>query len=241
MVHYKPVKVTIDVSSQAEVLLNIVFWHHDLPNSIVINKGLLFTAKFWSLLHYFFGVKRRLTTTFHPQTDGWTKQQNNTLEVYPRAFINFKQNDWARFLPIAEFTYNNTKNASTSHASFKLNCNYHLQMSYKEEVDPRSQSKSLDGLLAELRELMIVCRKTLHYIQKFQKHAHDKEVKSQSYILSKIVWLNSKYIKTKLNWKLETKFFGPFQMLHSIEKQAYKLKLFKKRRIDDIFHMSLLE
>ena len=121
------------------------------------NKSLLFTFKFWSSLFYFLGIKRQLSITFHPQTDGQTKRQISTIEAYLRAFVNFKQNDWARLLPIAEFVYNNAKNASTGHTPFNLNCGYHPQMSYKKDVDPCSQSKSVDKLSAELRELMIVC------------------------------------------------------------------------------------
>ena len=79
------------------------------------------------------------------------------MEAYFQAFVNFEQNDWVRLLPIAEFTYNNAKNASTGHTPFELNCGYHPRMSYEEDVNPRSQSKSADDLLAELRELMIDC------------------------------------------------------------------------------------
>ena len=57
---------------------------------------------------------------------------------------------------MAEFTYNNAKNASTGYMPFKLNCDYDSWMSYKEEVDPHSKSKSANELLAELRKLMIV-------------------------------------------------------------------------------------
>ena len=53
--------------------------------------------------------------------------------------------------------------------------------------------------------------------------------------------MNSKYIKTKCNLKLETKFFRSFQVLHPLGSQAYKLKLPKRWRIYDIFHISLLE
>ena len=53
--------------------------------------------------------------------------------------------------------------------------------------------------------------------------------------------MNSKYIKTKRNRKLEVKFFGPFQVLHPIKKQAYKLELPKKWKIHNVFHVSLLE
>ena len=44
------------------------------------------------------------------------------MEAYLQAFVNFKQNDWARLLSMAEFIYNNAKNASTGHMLFKLNC-----------------------------------------------------------------------------------------------------------------------
>ena len=73
MVHYKPVKVIIDAPGLAEVIIDVVVRHHGLPDSIVTDKGLLFTSKFWSSLCYFLGVKRRLSTAFHPQTDGQTK------------------------------------------------------------------------------------------------------------------------------------------------------------------------
>ena len=77
------------------------------------------------------------------------------MEVYLQTFINFKQNDWVRLLFMVKFAYNNTKNASSSHMPFELNCDYHLWISYEQKVDPRSQSKLADELLVELRELMI--------------------------------------------------------------------------------------
>ena len=70
-------------------------------------------------------------------------------------------------------------------------------MSYKEEVDPHSKSKSVDKLSVELRELMIVYRENLHHAQELQKRAHDKGVKPRSYAPSDKVWLNRKYTKTK--------------------------------------------
>ena len=228
MVYYEPVKVTIDAPGLAEVIIDVVVRHHGLSDSIVTDRGSLFTSKFWSSLCYFLGVKRRLSTAFHPQTDGQTEWQNSTMEAYLRAFVNFEQNDWARLLPMTEFAYNNAKNASTGHTPFELNCGFYPRMSYKEDVDPRSQSKSADKLSTELRELMIVCRENLHHAQELRKRGHNKGVKPRSYAPGNKVWLNSKYIKTKRNRKLEAKFFGPFRVLHPVGKQAYKLELPKK-------------
>ena len=114
-------------------------------------------------------------------------------------------------------------------------------MSDEDDVDPRSKSKTADELSAELRELMIVCRENLHHAQELQKRANDKGVKPRSYAPGDKIWLNSKYIKTKRNRKLEAKFFGPFRVLHPVGKQAYKLELPRKWRIHDVFHVSLLE
>ena len=129
---------------------------------------------------------------------------------------------------MAEFAYNNAKNAKTSQTSFELNYGYHPQMSYEKDVDPQSQSRSADKLSAELRKLIIVCRKNLHHAQKLQKRAYNKGVKPRSYAPSEKVRLNSKYIKTKHNRKLEAKFFGLFWVLYPIGKQAYKLEFPKK-------------
>ena len=84
---------------------------------------------------------------------------------------------------MAEFAYNNAKNASTGHTPFELNCGYHPRISYDNNVDPCSKSKSADDLLAELRELIIVCRENLHHAQELQKRAHNKGVKPRSYPL----------------------------------------------------------
>lgn len=55
------------------------------------------------------------------------------------------------------------------------------------------------------------------------------------------IWLNDKYIKIKRNQKLESEFFGFLWVLYPVKKQAYKLKLPKKWRIHDIFHVLLLK
>ena len=72
------------------------------------------------------------------------------MEAYLRVFVNYEQNDWARLLQIAKFAYKNTKNTSTSHTSFKLNCDYNPRVSYKKDINPRFKSKSANELSIEL-------------------------------------------------------------------------------------------
>ena len=64
---------------------------------------------------------------------------------------------------MAEFAYNNAKNASIGHTLFELNCGYHPQILYKEEVDSFSKFKSVDKLSAGLRELIIVYQENFYH------------------------------------------------------------------------------
>ncbi len=181
MVHYVSVKVTIDAPSLAKVIIDVIVHHHRVPESIVTDRGSLFTSKFWSSLYYFLEIKKKLSTAFHPQIDGQIERQNNMMEAYLKAFVNWEQDDWARLLLMAEFTYNNAKNTSTGHTPFKLNCGYNPRVSFKEDVDPHSRSRSANKLAEKLRELMEVCCQNILHTQKLQKRAHDKGLKSRSY------------------------------------------------------------
>ena len=140
------------------------------------------------------------------------------METYLRAFVNFEQNDWARLLLMTEFAYNNAKNASTGYTPFKLNCRYHPWVSYKKDLDPRSQLKTAEKLSSKLQNPMAACQQNLHHTQELQNQAHNKSVKPQSYTPGNKVWLSSKHLKTKQNRKLEAKFLSLFRVLHPVGK-----------------------
>lgn len=67
---------------------------------------------------------------------------------------------------MAEFAYNNVKNASTDHTPFELNCCYYHRISLEKHTNFCSQSKTIDKLLTELQELMSVYRENFYYAQK---------------------------------------------------------------------------
>ena len=86
-----------------------------------------------------------------------------TMEAYLRAFVNWEQDDWARLLPMAEFAYNNAKNASTNHTPFEFNYGYHPKVFFEEDVDPHSRSRFVNKLVKKLGELMeVYCQNLLH-------------------------------------------------------------------------------
>ena len=78
---------------------------------------------------------------------------------------------------MAEFIYNNTKNASTGHIPFQLNYGYYSHVFFEENTNPRSWLKTADKLSVKLKEL------SLYHSQELQKWAHNKGIKPQSYAL----------------------------------------------------------
>ena len=99
---------------------------------------------------------------------------------------------------------------NTGHTPFQLNFSFYSKAFFKENTDLCFKSKSADIILTELQELMTICHKNIYYAQKVQKQAYNKGINIKNYAQEDKIWLNSKYIKTKQNQKLEAKFFGPF-------------------------------
>lgn len=66
MLYYKLVKITMDTPGLAEVVINVIVYHHKVSKSIVTDQSPLFTSKLWSFLCYLPGIKNKLSITFHP-------------------------------------------------------------------------------------------------------------------------------------------------------------------------------
>ena len=88
---YVPTTKTYTTLDLVRILCDKVVRRFGMPASIVSDRGSLFTSQFWSDFCYEARVKRRLSTAFHPQTDGQTERANQTLEQYIRCYCNDDQ------------------------------------------------------------------------------------------------------------------------------------------------------
>ena len=77
------------------------------------------------------GIKSKLSTAFHPQTDGQTERVNQKLEQYLRMFIDHRQEQWPEWLGTAEFAYNNKVHSSTRTSPFKVNYGQDSRMGFE--------------------------------------------------------------------------------------------------------------
>src|ERR1700716_4291714 len=88
MGHFVPCTKTASSTDFARMYRDSVVRLHGFPDSIVSDRGAIFTSKFWKALSRLTGTKPRLSTAFHPQTDGQTERTNQTVEQYLRMYCN---------------------------------------------------------------------------------------------------------------------------------------------------------
>ena len=101
---------------------------HGLPESVVSDRGPQFAAELTKELNRMLGIKTKLLTAFHPQTDGQTERMNQELEQYLRFFIKNRQKDWPEWLAAAEFAINNKVHIATKVSPFMANYGKELRM-----------------------------------------------------------------------------------------------------------------
>ena len=93
----------------------------------------------------------KLSLAFHPQTDSQTERVNQVLEQYLRCTINYQQDDWMEYLPLAEFAYNNTLHASTQQTPFFSNYGFYLKLDL---LSPSmNNNPTTEGFAKQLSEL----------------------------------------------------------------------------------------
>jgi hypothetical protein len=154
MAYFLPCVKTFTSQETLDLVMRVVFRHHGLPNEIFSDRGPQFIAKFWTHLLEILKISRKLSSSYHPQTDGQTEHTNQTLEQYLRCFINYKQDDWIDFLYMAEFSYNNSIHSSTGYTPFFANTGCHPHSIMLEYVEDSNNPTIIDHL-KELKEIQV--------------------------------------------------------------------------------------
>jgi hypothetical protein len=173
--HFIAVHTTYSVQDYAELYIDQIVRLHGVPRTIVSDRGTQFVARFWEQLHESLGTKLIHSSSYHPQTDGQTEQVNQIVEDMLRASIMHFDKSWDKCLSLAEFSYNNSYQASLKMAPFEAlygrRCRTPLNWSEAGE-------RTLFGpdLVKDTEEKVEVIRENLKLAQMRQKSYHDKGI-----------------------------------------------------------------
>ena len=243
MVHLVPTRQTCKAVDMAELIFDSVFKLHGLPERIISDRDSLFTSHFWKKLNSLLNIELRLSSAFHPQTDGATERANRTMTQMLRQCVGPKQKDWATKLPAIEFAMNSARSSTTGFTPFFLNYGRNPSpLVWKgEEVYPgvRQFADNMKEAIMSAHDAIIASR-VQHTVQ-----ANRKRIPA-TFQEGDLVYLSTKNISLPKGRarKLAPKYLGPFPITKVIkEGTTYQLGLSDeliKRGVNRAFHASLL-
>lgn len=240
--HFIPYKEGASAEDLAYTFNKYITGNHGIPQEIISDRDKLFTSKFWKSLTDQLGINQRMSTAYHPQTDGQTERLNQTLEQYLRFYVNYQQNNWVELLPVAQLAYNGTATSTTGISPFYANYGYNptvaLEAKNLERLAQRAtvQVDKLKNLHRELsRDIEFLAQRAASY-------CNSKRLESPRLKEGDKVYLLRRNIKTtRPSDKLDHKKFGPFKIKRNIKNVSFELCLPPTMKIHPVFHVSLLE
>jgi hypothetical protein len=244
--HFVPSVSADSTEGTARLFCDHMWKHHGWAQKIIMDRGTQFMAKFTRALNQLLGMEMALSTAYHPQTDGQTKQINQELEQYLRLYVNHMQTDWADWFPVAEFMYSNHEHSATSHSPFYLKYGRHpfIPMApWKVTIDNPSAEDFADSLSQAQQHTYDALCDAATLMKRFVDW---KWREAPSYTIGQEVWLDAQNLKTEHPAKkLSLRRLSPFKVLGPVPQDAhypstYHLALPPSWKIHLVFHVSLL-
>ncbi|WVZ53872.1 hypothetical protein U9M48_004760 [Paspalum notatum var. saurae] len=227
----------------AELYISRIVCLHGVPKRIISDRGSQFTSRFWEQLHNSLDTKLRFSTAYHPQTDGQTERTNQILEDMLRACAIQYGTSWDKCLPYAEFSYNNSYQASLKKSPFEAlygkRCRTPLfwnQTGEKQVFGP--------DIIQDAEQQLRIVQENLRVAQSRQRSYADVRRRDLSFKVDDHVYLKVSPMRgiRRFNMKGKLAPIGPFKILEKKGEVAYRLKLPPSLSgVHDVFHVSQLK
>ena len=243
--HFIPISASYSPERLAEIYIKEIVKLHGIPKNIVSDRDPRFTSRFWQALHEAMGTKLRFSTAYHPQTDGQSERTIQTLEDMLRACVLDFKGNWDRYLPLAEFAYNNSYHASIQMAPFEAlygrKCQSPLCWT---ELSERSFFGP--DIVDQTSKQIELIKKRLLTAQSRQKSYADRRRRPLEFKVGDHVFLKISPVtgvgRTLKRRKLSPRYIGPFEILAKRGPVAYQMALPPNlSRLHNVFHVSQLK
>jgi hypothetical protein len=217
---------------------------HGIPKTIISHRGTQFVARFWEQLHECLGTKLIRSSSYHSQTDGQTERINQILEDMLRASILHFDKSWDKCLSLAEFSYNNSYQASLKMAPF--NALYGRRCRTPNWSETGERTLFGPDLVKDAEEKVQVIRENLKMAQMRQKSYHDKGTTPRHFDVGDSVYL--KVSPTKgvqmfgVKGNLAPRYIGPYEVIEVCGPVAYRIQLPGRFSVvHNVFHVTQLK
>jgi len=244
MVHFIPTTEKTSAEGLARLFRDNVWKLHRLPESIVSDRGLQFAAGIMWELNRMLGIKSKLSTAFHPQTNRQTERVNQKLEQYLRMFIDHRQEQWPDWLGMAEFAYNNKTHSSTKVSPFKANYGQDPRIGF--EMRRKGKYEGAEKFVTKMKEIQEEAKAALGKVQEeIKKYIDKKREEVDDYKVGDLVMLSTKDLKYQIvgrrTEKLTERFVGPYRIKKIISLNTVELELPSTVKIYSVVNISRIQ
>ncbi|PNX87538.1 hypothetical protein L195_g043629 [Trifolium pratense] len=218
---------------------------HGMPRSIVSDRDAIFLSQFWKELFRLSGTKLRMSSAYHPQSDGQTEIVNKVLQQYLRCFVHDQPRKWGSFLHWAEWHYNTAVHTSTGFSPFQVVYG-RAPPALVDYVPGSTALQAVEATLVERDEILQILKQKLLKAQETMKEIADQKriphkFKEGDLVFVKLRPYRQNSVAGRRIHKLSKRFYGPYKITQAIGEVAFKLDLPSASKIHPVFHASLLK
>ena len=210
---------------------------------MILDRGSQFAAGLTKELNKMLGIKIKLSTAYHPEIDRQMERTNQELKQYLRMYVNHRQNNWAEWLAIAEFAFNNKVHTVTKISPFQVNYGRELRMGF--DIRKKGKNKKAEEFVREMKERHEEARARLVKLQEKMKRQMDRSRKeAEEYKVGDKVLIStkdfSKELMKRATKKLTEKFIGPYVVRKIVSENAVELELPVSLRVHSVVNVRRL-
>jgi hypothetical protein len=239
-----PCYSTIDAPELARLYLIHVHKYYGPATTVVSDRGPQFVSAFWDEFNRILGTKIKLSTAFHPQTDGQTENANQYIDQRLRPFVNHYQDNWSDLIHIVDFAAAALPHASTGLSSFMAEMGYEPRTSFDWErpadlidVTDAVRKARADAVsrVKGIHDAWEWCRTNIEAAQERQQAQANRHRRPVDFSVGDLVWVSTKNWTTdrpsrKLGYQQE----GPYRILKQIG-NSYELDLPATNMVHPVF------
>jgi hypothetical protein len=243
--HFGMLPTQFTAVSVADLFARMVCKLHGMPRSIVSDRDPIFLSHFWQELFRLNGTKLRMSSAYHPQSDGQTEIVNKVMQQYLRCFVNDKPKQWGKFLHWAEWHYNTAIHTATGISPFQVVYGRAPPV-LADYIEGSTTLQAVEANEMDRTEVLQQLKKKLLKAQAIMKEQADQkriphQFKEGDMVFVKLRPYRQNSVAGRRINKLAKRYYGPFKLTKAIGEVAFQLDLPPTSRIHPVFHVSQLK